>query len=83
MNHELKLVSDWLKANRLSLNVYKSKLIIFKSKQKQFDNDNFLIKINDCKIEFTDKTSSIILRQKSVMEIPENQLNKTVDLTFF
>ena len=35
LNHELKLASDWLKANRLSLNVYKSKLIIFKSKQKK------------------------------------------------
>ena len=39
LNHELKLASHWLKANSLALNVYKSKLIIFKSKQKRFDND--------------------------------------------
>ena len=43
LNHELKLASDWLKANRLSLNRYKSKLIIFKSEQKRFDNDTFSI----------------------------------------
>ena len=30
MNEELKNVSDWLKANKLSLNIKKTKLIIFK-----------------------------------------------------
>ena len=33
LNHELKLCSEWLKTNRLSLNVDKSKLIIFQSKE--------------------------------------------------
>ena len=34
LNCDLKLISDGLKANRLSLNVDKSKLLMFKSKKK-------------------------------------------------
>ena len=33
LNHELKLCTEWLKTNRLSLNADKSKFIIFKSKE--------------------------------------------------
>ena len=51
LNQDLKMTSDWLKANRLSLNVDKSKLILFISKQKTFDNIS--TKINDCKMELT------------------------------
>ena len=47
------MTSDWLKANRLSLNVDKSKIILFKSKRKRFDNNKFSIKINGCKMEPT------------------------------
>ena len=36
LNCDLKLISDWLKANRLSLNVDNSKLLMFKSKQRMF-----------------------------------------------
>ena len=54
LNQDLKMISDWLKAaNRLSLNVDKSKLILFKSKRKRFDNNNFSFKINGCKMEPT------------------------------
>ena len=35
LNNDLRTVTDWLQANRLSLNVDKSKLMIFKSKQKK------------------------------------------------
>ena len=34
LNQDLKIMSDWLKANRLCVNVNKSKLLIFKSRQK-------------------------------------------------
>ena len=37
LNCDLKKISDWLKANRLSLNVKKSKLIFFQKKQSNFD----------------------------------------------
>ena len=43
LNCDLKLASDWLNANRLSLNVDKSKLLIFKSKQRKFNKDSISI----------------------------------------
>ena len=54
LNLDLKITSDWLKANKLSLNVDKSKLVIFKSKQKRFDNNDISIKLNGCKLNPTD-----------------------------
>jgi hypothetical protein len=38
INSELAKISDWLAANKLSLNVGKSKLLIFDNKRKQNDN---------------------------------------------
>ena len=37
LNNDLKHASTWLNANRLSLNVSKSKLLIFQSKYKNID----------------------------------------------
>ena len=37
LNHDLKLCSEWLNANRLSLNVDKTKLLLFHSKKKKMD----------------------------------------------
>ena len=37
VNHELKLVSKWLKLNKLSLNAGKTELIFFRSKQHSLD----------------------------------------------
>ena len=54
LNNDLKIVSDWLKANRLSLNAKKSKLMIFKSKRKLIPPDSFSIKINGFKLVPTD-----------------------------
>ena len=45
-NDLLKCVTQWLNANRLSLNVDKTKLIIFHSKQKKINIDNLVIKLN-------------------------------------
>ena len=52
LNTDLKVVSDWLNSNRLSLNVKKSKLIIFTSKRKIITN-KFSIKLNGIKLEPT------------------------------
>lgn len=46
MNAELKLVSNWLRLNKLSLNEDKTELIIFRSKQHHMDYD-INIKLND------------------------------------
>ena len=50
MNSELKLVTEWIKANRLSLNVKKSKLLLFHSKQSKINIDNFSIKLDGTKM---------------------------------
>ena len=54
LNHDLKITCDWLKANKLCLNIDKAKLLIFKSKQKKFDNNDISIKLNGCKLVPTD-----------------------------
>ena len=54
LNCNLKRISDWLKANRLSLNIKKSKLILFQKKQSNFDNKSISIKLDGCKLEQTD-----------------------------
>ena len=40
-----------MKANRLSLNIKKSKLILFQKKQSNFDNKCISIKIDGCKLD--------------------------------
>jgi len=50
INKELKLVSDWLKLNKLSLNSEKTKAMLFHSPQRQVDVPN--IYIDDNKIDF-------------------------------
>ena len=46
LNHDLKLCKDLLNVNRLSLNVDKTKLLIFHSKRKKIDHINISIKLN-------------------------------------
>ena len=38
-NADLKRLVDWLNANKISLNVKKTEMVIFKSKQKKFKSD--------------------------------------------
>ena len=47
INDDLIRASLWLKANKLSLNADKSKLLIFHSKQRNIDFDNLVIKLDD------------------------------------
>ena len=39
VNYDLKNLLYWLNANKISLNVKKTELVIFKSKRKQFDGE--------------------------------------------
>ena len=50
LNVDLKATSEWLKANRLSLNVKKSQLIIFHSKLKKVNITTFSIKFEGIKL---------------------------------
>ena len=51
-NIELKKVCDWLTANRLTLNVKKSKFMIIT--KKRVDTSNFSIRINNAELEVCD-----------------------------
>ena len=47
----LETVLNWLKANRLSLNVKKSKFVLFQKKQSNFDNKIIFMKLDGCKLD--------------------------------
>ena len=51
LNTDLKATSEWLKANRLSLNIKKSQLIIFHSKSKKVDFTRFSINLEGSKLK--------------------------------
>ena len=53
VNTELKLVTNWLRLNKLSLNSKKTELIIFRSKKKPINGD-FSIKLNGFKLKPSD-----------------------------
>ena len=46
VNYDLKSLSNWLKANKISLNVGKTELVLFTSSKKQLDCD-LKIKLNE------------------------------------
>ena len=51
INSELKLVSDWLALNKLSLNTKKTKMMLFHHRQKNIDNLVPELKMNGKNIE--------------------------------
>ena len=77
-NCDLKLSSDWLNANRLSLNVDKSKLLIFKSKPRKFNKDIISIKLGGVKLTPTDnvKYLGMHIDQNFSWDVQTNQLSK-------
>ena len=50
-NSELNKASEWFKANKLTLNVAKTKYIVFRSPKMTFDQNTFDIKINNVSLE--------------------------------
>ena len=50
VNYELKLVSRWLRLNKLSLNTKKTELIFFRSKQHLLNYADITIKFNSIKL---------------------------------
>ena len=77
LNCDLKLASDWLNANRLTLNVDKSKLLIFKLKQRKFNKDSIPIKLG-VKLTPTDNVKYLGLHidQNLSWDVQTNQLSK-------
>ena len=78
INHELKLVSNWMNLNKLSLNSDKTKLIIFHSKQKTLDTRMVSIKLNGKKLKLEDnvKYLGMFLDKHLTWEFHINQLSK-------
>ena len=54
LNQDLKLCTEWFNANRLSLNIDKTKLLIFHSKKKCLDYSDISLKLNKVKVNPTD-----------------------------
>ena len=54
MNYELKLVIQWMKLNKISLNTKKTDLILFHSRQNILNKDNISIKINNKRLKLVD-----------------------------
>ena len=50
MNYELKLASQWIKLNKLSLNKDKTKLILFHSSYKDMNSNLLSIKLDEFKL---------------------------------
>ena len=50
VNHEIKLLSQWLRSNKLSLNETKTELIIFRSPRKNLPREPD-IRINNYKLK--------------------------------
>ena len=50
MNYELKLASQWMKLNKLSLNTDKTELIFFHSRYKSLNSNHLSIKLDNVKL---------------------------------
>ena len=76
MNYEL--CTEWLNANRLSLNIDKTKLLIFHSKKKKVVYDDISIKLNKIKLIPTDnvKYLGIFLDKNLAWDYQLKQLSK-------
>ena len=75
INHDLKLLNEWLKANKLSLNLAKTELVIFKSKLKTITKHlNFRISGQKITPSKTVKYLGITLQDNLGWDIHINQL---------
>ena len=83
LNHDLKLCSKWLNANRLSLNVDNTKLLIFHSKKKVIDYNNISIKINGFRLHPSEhvKYLGIFLDKNLAWDYQISQLSKKLSRT--
>ena len=78
LNCDLKSTSEWLIANRLSLNLDKSKLLMFKSKQRKLNNESISIKLDGVKLIPSDnvKYLGLHLDKYLSLDVEINQLGK-------
>ena len=65
INADLKRLVNWLNANKISLNVKKTEIVIFKSKQKKFEGD-LKIKLSGKRLYPTESVKYLGVKSKSV-----------------
>ena len=65
VNADLKCLVNWLNANKISLNVKKTEMVIFKSKQKKFEGD-LKIKLSGKRLYPTESVKYLGIKSKSV-----------------
>ena len=82
LNCGLKSISDWLKANRLSLNVDKSKLLMFKSKQRMLNSDSISIKLGGVKLIPADSVKYLGLHLDKYFLGPPNKSTQLIKKSF-
>ncbi len=56
MNEQLKILEDWFKANKLSLNASKTNYILFRNKNMELNDKNNKLLINGEEIVLVSKT---------------------------
>ena len=57
INLEMENVSEWFKANQLSLNKKKSHVMLFTNKKRTDDHNNFIVNIENIPLRLTDQTT--------------------------
>ena len=80
LNTDLKATSEWLKANRLSLKIKKSQLILFHSKSKEVDFTSFSIKLEGSKLKLSKyvKYLGIFIDENLSRSTHINELSKKI-----
>ena len=59
LNYDLKNLTQWLYSHRLSLNIDKTKLLIFHSKYNKKNYDNIIIKLQGVRLEHSNSVKSL------------------------
>ena len=86
MNHDLKRLTIWLRANRISLNVSKTEIILFRPKSKQNITKHLNFRISGQKIHITNNvkylglTLNEFLNWNTQLGLLRNKLNRGIGL---
>ena len=67
VNHDLALITDWLRANKISLNTSKTKVLIYKPKTVRI-NKKLNFRISGQKVEISDSIKYLGLHLKDTLE---------------
>ena len=62
-NHDLKLLCEWLRANKISLNTQKSEIIVFRSKQKSKINKTLNFRLSGQKMSLKKSGQKMSLKK--------------------